>query len=207
MDVFDTGAYFSHKVPVMAASKPLLKSAVCAYAAKYLHHHKTRHLRDSDVSSTPVPASRETSSSADPLPPPPPLPPPGIPPDIDWQYQAAKHYDRALAQLRSAVQLRLFESDGSAREELFATVAVLCAYELMNAPGTAWRAHLSALPLFTSEPASATPEGDGGHFSPVTIPRAAISGPIFWALARQDLLCACTLLGSQEAAQRNVVPY
>lgn len=198
MDVFDTGAYFSHKVPLMAASKPLLKSAVCAYAAKYLQHKA--HLRESS-SATPARGhhsihSASSSSSGTAAPAPWGENALGLPADIDWQYQAAKHYDRALAQLRSAVQLRLFETDSSAREELFATVAVLCAYELMNAPGTAWRAHLSALPLFTSESASSEPEGHGnggvGHFSPVTIPRAAISGPIFWALARQDLLCACT---------------
>lgn len=182
MDVFDTGAYFSHKVPLMAASKPLLKSAVCASAAKYLHH-KTR-LRESEASAAQdhIPGASSPVARDDPA---------GIPGDVDWQYQAAKHYDRALAQLRSAVQLRHFETDGSAREELFATVAVLCAYELMNSPGTAWRAHLSVLPLFTSETGS-TPRGNGGHCSPVTIPRAAISGPIFWALARHDLLCACT---------------
>jgi hypothetical protein len=185
MDVFDTGAYFSHKVPLMAASKPLLKSAVCAYAAKYLHH-KTR-LRECEASSAAAQDHIPGASSPardDPA---------GIPGDVDWQYQAAKHYDRALAQLRSAVQLRLFETDSLAREELFATVAVLCAYELMNSPGTAWRAHLSVLPLFTSE-TGATPRGDGGQCSPVTIPKAAISGPIFWALARHDLLCACKLL-------------
>lgn len=174
MDVFDTGAYFSHKVPLMAASKPLLKSAVCAHAAKHLHHLQTRQL---DMQSPSQPHAS-------------PFNPPYIPNDVDWQYQAAKHYDRALAQLKSAVQLRRFETDGSDREELFATIAILCAYELMDAPGTAWRAHLSALPLFTSEPAS-TPEDGDFHVSPVTIPRAAISGPIFWALARQDLLCAC----------------
>lgn len=177
MDVFDTGAYFSHRVPVMATSKPLLKSAACAYAAKYLHHIQTR-LKD-----TVSPFSQSDRNDVN--------HPPYIPKDVDWQYQAAKHYDRALAHLKSAIQLRRFETNGAEREELFASIAIMCAHELMTAPGTAWRAHLSALPLFTSATPQEEEGGDILYHSPITIPRAAISGPIFWALARQDLLCAC----------------
>jgi hypothetical protein len=71
------------------------------------------------------------------------------------------------------------------KEDMLAAVAILCIYELMNAPGTAWRAHLSALPLFK-------PAEDTLHpASPIVIPRTAIQGPILWSLARQDLLCAC----------------
>ncbi|KAJ5784343.1 uncharacterized protein N7503_009555 [Penicillium pulvis] len=67
---------------------------------------------------------------------------------------------------------------------MLAAVAILCTFELMDAPGSAWRAHLSALPLFDDRSASMP-----GH-SLIVIPRTAIKGPIFWSLARQDLLCA-----------------
>ncbi|RYP43192.1 hypothetical protein DL768_010044 [Monosporascus sp. mg162] len=59
-------------------------------------------------------------------------------------------------------------------------------YELMDPPGVAWRAHLSALPLFIPHP-----DTESEAASTVTIPRNAIKGPIFWSLARQDILCAC----------------
>ena len=78
------------------------------------------------------------------------------------------------------------ETDDADKEELFASITILCTYELMDAPGTAWSAHLSALPLF-----SPTFDSESVLGSPIAIPRAAVSGPIFWSLARQDLLCSC----------------
>ncbi|KAK2691287.1 hypothetical protein QWA68_010008 [Fusarium oxysporum] len=102
----------------------------------------------------------------------------------DWRYESAKHYDEAIHHLKNAVDLCTYENSLSDREDMLAAVAILCIYELMDAPGTAWRAHLSALPLFN-------PTEDASHpASPVVIPRTAIQGPILWSLARQDLLCA-----------------
>ncbi|RFU81357.1 hypothetical protein TARUN_840, partial [Trichoderma arundinaceum] len=168
MDTFDTGAYFSHKVTVMAATKPLLKSAVCALAAKHLGHCQNNmtsgHREHLDARCTILLSLGDK---------------------VDWQYQSVKHYDRAIKHLKVAINLGAFETDDGDREELFASITILCTYELMDAPGTAWRAHLSALPLF-----SPRPESDSLLGSPITIPRAAVSGPIFWSLARQDLLCA-----------------
>ncbi|KAH7129859.1 hypothetical protein B0J13DRAFT_563430 [Dactylonectria estremocensis] len=163
MDLFDTGAYFSSKVPVIAATRPLVKSAVCALAAKHLHNsrrslksfrsrHNIPHLFDQNV---------------------------------DWHYESATYYDQAIGHLKTAVNLQRFDEDPADKEEIFAAVAILCTYELMDAPGTAWRAHLSALPLFSPEQDSSLVPS-----SPVIIPRAAIKGPIFWSLARQDFLCA-----------------
>ncbi|KAI2988360.1 transcriptional regulator family: Fungal Specific TF [Aspergillus niger] len=37
LDCFDTNAYYSIKVPVMVATRPMLKAAACALAAKHLH--------------------------------------------------------------------------------------------------------------------------------------------------------------------------
>lgn len=170
MDVFDTGAYFSQRVPVMAIKKPLLKSAACALAAKHLQHLCQR-------------PSNSSHGNPSHQWPPIPLPLQQIP---DWQYQSAKDYDRAICHLKDAVEVGGFETDVTDKEEMFAAIAILCTYELMDAPGTAWRAHLSALPLF-----SPGPEHDSAPCSPVAIPRAPITGPVFWSLARQDLLCAC----------------
>ncbi|KAI1073102.1 hypothetical protein LB507_009035 [Fusarium sp. FIESC RH6] len=150
-DIFDTGCYFSGKVPVKAATSPLLKSSICAISAKHLYRLNK---------SKPNPSSDRWLS-------------------YDWRYESAKHYDEAIHHLKTAIDLQSYENDLSEKEDMLAAVAILCIYELMNAPGTAWRAHLSALPLF---------QDTGG--SPVVIPRTAIQGPILWSLARQDLLCA-----------------
>ncbi|KAM0278099.1 hypothetical protein ACHAO9_012304 [Fusarium lateritium] len=156
-DIFDTGCYFSGKVPVKAATSPLLKSAICAISAKHLHSlrkSQTNHAQTSRWSG------------------------------YDWFYESAKHYNEAIQHLKNAVDLQTYENDLSEKEDMLAAVAILCIYELMNAPGTAWRAHLSALPLFK-------PTENVGHpASPIVIPRTAIQGPILWSLARQDLLCA-----------------
>ncbi|EKJ79602.1 hypothetical protein FPSE_00287 [Fusarium pseudograminearum CS3096] len=160
-DIFDTGCYFSGKVPVKAASSPLLKSAICAISAKHLYR-LTRNTSHS-ISS---PLSRGPWLS------------------YDWHYESAKHYDDAINHLKRAVDLQTYENDLSEKEDMLAAVAILCIYELMDAPGTAWRAHLSALPLFK-------PTEDDSNPSPtIVIPRTAIQGPILWSLARQDLLCA-----------------
>ncbi|KAI0855811.1 hypothetical protein F4860DRAFT_447028 [Xylaria cubensis] len=156
MDLFDTGAYFSSKLPVMAATRPLLKSAVCALAAKHLYRLGAS--RKSHI----VPQIIET----------------------DWRYQSARFYGQALDHLNTAIGSHHFEDASSDREELFSAVAVLCTYELMDAPSTAWKAHLSALPLFnlrTEATSAASSEAN---------PKTPISGPVFWSLARQDLLCS-----------------
>ncbi|KAF5249490.1 hypothetical protein FANTH_5183 [Fusarium anthophilum] len=157
-DIFDTGCYFSGKVPVKAATSPLLKSSMCAIAAKHLYRVNKSHLN-------PISADSRWQG-------------------YDWRYESAKHYDEAVHHLKNAVDLCTYEKNLSDKEDMLAAVAILCIYELMDAPGTAWRAHLSALPLFN-------PTEDTSHpASPVVIPRTAIQGPILWSLARQDLLCA-----------------
>lgn len=162
MDLFDTTAYFSSKVPVLAATRPLLKSAVCALSAKHLQHvYRVSTVENCKSSLLPF-ADEET-----------------------WQYQSAKNYDQALGLLKTAINRGTYNDSPSDKEEMLATVAILCLYELMDAPGTAWKAHLSALPLFNDTSASMPAQ------SSVIIPKTAIKGPIFWSLARQDLLCAC----------------
>lgn len=175
MDLFDTTAYFSSKVPVLAASRPLLKSAVCALSAKHLRHIRQT-VNDTEGCSVP---SRNNF---------------GFPmaDEETWHYQSAKHYDQALGRLKTAIDLETYVDNPTDKEEMLAAVAILCTFELMDAPGSAWRAHLGALPLFndnaTSMPAQST----------IVIPRTAIKGPIFWSLARQDLLCACKPLNTAD---------
>lgn len=186
MDLFDTGAAFSCKVPVIATTRPLLKSAVCALAARHLQH--VRHVSNNSSASQMSHGKASGFSFLD--------------RQVDWQYQSAKYYHQAIGHLKAATNYEAFETVVSDKEELFAAVAILCTYELMDAPGTAWRAHLSALPLFSPAPdPSSTP------CSPVTIPRAEIKGPIFWSLARQDLLCACKLLTtpSQDRKKKRIL--
>lgn len=171
MDLLDTTAYFSSQIPRIATRRPLLKWTLCALAAKDIGH-----IQRSSERVTSSAAARRVAQLAQ----------HNADRQIDWGYQSAKFYHQALGHLKTVMDSGAFESNAD-RDELFAAVSILCCYELMDAPGTAWKAHLSALPLFSPgpDPASGLPS------SPVTIPRTPIKGPIFWHLARQDLLCAC----------------
>ena len=176
MDLFDTGSYYSSRIPVRAKSSPLIKASICALSAK----HMSRLLpaqRDIQDSWLPKVASISDKRT------------------INWSFYSTKYYHQAIVHLRAAV--RNDEDDVDAlssvadRESVFAAVAVLSMYELMDKPGTAWRAHLSALPLFgTHEPkhlASSEPPA-------LLKPSATICRPVFWSLARQDFLCTCKAL-------------
>lgn len=168
MDLFDTTSFFSSKVPVIAATKPLLKSAVCALSAKHLVH-VCRVMGRSGANPRLIPSFI------------------GLPTlnEETWRYHSVRYYDQALGHLKVAVNLESYANNLPDKEEMLAAVAILCTFELMDAPGSAWRAHLSALPLFDDRSTSVS-----GHSS-IVIPQTAIKGPIFWSLARQDLLCAC----------------
>lgn len=154
----------------MRASKStLLKTAVCALSAKHLHRMEksgksTKYLWPAD--------GFVTSRSG----------------TIDLQFLAAEYYHQSICYLREAI--RNYELDpelpGNANRQecIFAAVAILSMYELMDNPGIAWRAHLSAIPLFSCSYV----HSNSAEFSP---PRAIIHRPVFWSLARQDFLCAC----------------
>ncbi|RYP61717.1 hypothetical protein DL769_007579 [Monosporascus sp. CRB-8-3] len=172
MDVFDTSSYFSHRVPALASKSELLKNSVCAVAAK--HQQRISDLgKNSPTCYRPITSPSESPHQ-----------------DIRREYLSAGYYQKAIERLKVAVNSLGFD-EGLVRsshppEEIFAAIAILCMYELMDAPGVAWRAHLSALPLFVPHPDT---ESEGSPT--VTIPRNTIKGPIFWSLARQDILCAC----------------
>ncbi|KAF4981438.1 hypothetical protein FZEAL_2750 [Fusarium zealandicum] len=157
-----------HWVPMIAAADRLLRSAVCAIAAKHLYR-----LCVAQEDSIELLRGHKGQKW------------PALYHNADWRYLSAKHYDEAIGRLKQAVDLREYEHGLTEKEHMLAAVTILCIYELMDAPDKAWCAHLSALPLFSpvADPVAAP-------LSPVVIPRTPIQGPIFWSLARQDLLCA-----------------
>jgi hypothetical protein len=169
MDAFDTGSYFSCRVPVRAANSPLLKAAVCALSAKHLHRMEER--GNSTKNFWPADGSLTSRSGR-----------------TDLQFFSAEYYHQAICHLREAIRNYELDPDlpGNAirQECIFAAVAILSMYELMDNPGIAWRAHLCAIPLFSCSYV----HSNSAEFSP---PRAIIHRPVFWSLARQDFLCAC----------------
>ncbi|EON68300.1 hypothetical protein W97_07558 [Coniosporium apollinis CBS 100218] len=70
-------------------------------------------------------------------------------------------------------------------EEALAAIAVLCVYELLDAPGPEWIAHMSALPLLGTAPAQIL-----DTLSPQPPPRELSKRSIFWNFVRQDYLYA-----------------
>lgn len=166
MDLFDSGAYYSRKVPIMAATGPLLRSSASALAAKHLSRHTDggkRLLRDFTAQS-----SLNTQ-------------------DIDWSYKSVEYYDQAISFLMSAARLVGEDHHETGySDEVLASVAILSMYELMDAPGPEWKTHLSALPLVDTSSFKILDAQPHIH-----IPRNLVKRSIFWNLARQDCLAAC----------------
>lgn len=176
MDLFDTGAYFSRRVPILAQSKPVLKSAICALAAKHVDR-----LRDPQASSAKntFPNERNNFQALNDS-------------SVNWKYKSVEYYDKAINSLEAAIELYRHDSDAAEMpqrfypEDITAAVAILCMYELMDSPGEAWNIHLNALPLFSSTP--------DANYLPLSVPRKALRAPVFWNLARQDYLSARKLI-------------
>lgn len=168
MDLFDTTAYFARKVPILAATRPLLELAVCALSAKYLARNAL-----SQTPSLCLTGSNATPSSS----------------QIDWKYKSVEYYDKAIGLLMKAARL---ENEGQQplrrgyHDEILAAIAILSTYELMDAPSPEWKAHLSALPLL-----------DISQFDVLNprlhadMSRTITNRSIFWNFARQDYLSAC----------------
>ncbi|GLA04092.1 hypothetical protein AnigIFM60653_004130 [Aspergillus niger] len=165
LDCFDTNAYYSIKVPVMVATRPMLKAAACALAAKHLHRmcqgDARRMLQLAHLRNSPLQWAVR---------------------GVDLKYESVRLYDEAIRYLKDAIRL---EIPNSRRDEMFAVVAILCMYELIDAPSTEWRAHLSALPFLYC--------GTVDDFSSTSsLPNSLlhISRSVFWSLVRQDCLSA-----------------
>ncbi|PYH88716.1 hypothetical protein BO71DRAFT_488552 [Aspergillus ellipticus CBS 707.79] len=122
MDSFDSSsAYFSIRVPILAATRPMLKASVCSLAAKHLHR----------LASQPTASQPHRSPLG------------WIAEDIDGKFQSVNFYDQTLTYLKEALGSEAADVETatalSRREEMFAVIAILCITE--------WRAHLSALPF------------------------------------------------------------
>lgn len=165
MDLFDTSAYYANVVPIRATCSPLLKSSICALSAKHMHR-----CRGADGITYNLPMAPFDVEK------------------INWLAYSTEYYHDAIGHLQAAVRNAKIGPDSSStdreRECIFTAIAILSTYELIDQPGIAWRAHLSALPLFgpSSNPETAASVEE----QPLTICR-----PVFWSLARQDFLCAC----------------
>ncbi|RAK72707.1 uncharacterized protein BO72DRAFT_480797 [Aspergillus fijiensis CBS 313.89] len=149
----------------MAATRPMLRAAACALAAKHLH----RLCQGDSVRISQLPHLRKSPLQ-------------WIIRAIDWKYESVRLYDQAIHHLKEAIAL---EIPDDRREEMFAVVAILGTYELSDAPSTEWRAHLSALPYLYC--------GSSDAFgSTETLPDSLlhISRSVFWSLYRQDCLSA-----------------
>lgn len=167
MDVFDTSVYFSQKVPLRASRSELLKFAIYAISAKHLYRIGG-------------PRSAPTSDERNPRPR---LKKP------DWKYLSVHYYDKAINLLKSSIDslgsALEYHVSSASKDEACAVVTILCQYELMDAPGRTWSAHLSAIPLCMPGASPENVEGAG------VAPQMTIQPSIFWSLARQDILCAC----------------
>ncbi|EHA18724.1 hypothetical protein ASPNIDRAFT_140060, partial [Aspergillus niger ATCC 1015] len=167
LDCFDSDAYYSAKIPVMVATQPMLKAATCALAAKHLHRicrgDPTRILQLPHMRNSPLQWTIR---------------------EMDCRYESVRFYDQTIHYLKAAI---LLEIPDNQREEIFAVVAILCMYELIDAPSTEWRAHLSALPfLYCGTP------GELSKSPTSALPNSLmhISRSVFWSLVRQDCLSA-----------------
>ena len=168
MDLFDTGAYFARKVPILAASRPLLRAAACAIAARHFARNNTPNLT---MYQRGYGLALEYCT-------------------IDWAYKSAEYYDQAIGLLMEAA-CREEEQQGLTRkktrsDEIVAAIAILSMYELMDAPGPEWKAHLSALPLLDISSFKVS-----GPQSQIHPHRSITRRSIFWSFARQDCLAAC----------------
>ncbi|MCJ1271014.1 hypothetical protein MMC22_010913 [Lobaria immixta] len=211
MDLFDLDSYFSSYVPIKALSNPLIKCAVCAYAAKHLSR-----VKDSKAviaSFWTQQAGVETWSSDVP---------------VDWALEGAKWYDKAISLLVEALQQEkddtpsepgvvecAWKESGSAdgsrsgpsakatshhsrlsSDELLTATAILSVYEFLDASGAAWARHLNG----TKSLLDITEVGlmpfempmTSGSFHSPSLPKelSRARKAIFWNFARQDALAA-----------------
>lgn len=181
LDLYFSEPYFQHDVPRKALTNPLLKYAVCAYAAKHLHRtrkSKTRyHLPLMGSESTRPWYDSET---------------------LDWAWYDARYYAQAITLLRENLGRSQSSDDeasmpgtpgvacnvGGITDEVLAAMTILCCYEYMSASDTDWLRHLSGTMLLLD----LQKDREKWHMS--SYPSRARRS-IFWNFARQDLYAAC----------------
>lgn len=173
MDSFASSAYFSTKVSLLAATRPLLMASVSSLAAKHLHRlcHESTSLPTSKLPYLTKSRLQWTQGN------------------IDWKHQSMRFYDQAIHYLKEATLSQPGDGESmtspSRREEMFAAVVILCTCELLDAPISGYKAHFNALPLLYSELSNGASPG-----SLYPEPLLHIPWLVFWSLARQDCLSA-----------------
>ena len=191
-----------------ALACPLLKSALCAYAAKQLARVRGCKAIWGGVVSAQARMENWPETGT-----------------IDWNYQAAKYYEKAIQELikslqkdagsdsagdaapslisrhdsadsggRSVSSPQMRSSSDPDSEDAFAATAILAVYEFVSASGFAWNRHLNgARSLLKMGELSSVPEQQGFASCALTHPLKLSRSrrAIFWNFARQDYLAGC----------------
>lgn len=217
MDLFDLGTYFGSYAPVRALNNPLLKYAICAFAAKQLGLVKVKKAPAggacSNQSALVAWAEKDKRDG--------------------WYWVGAKYYDKAIQLLMKELQrdegppplstpeafgqwqaaelcednenprkrrrryLDSHISNGVHSDEVLAATAILSVYEFLDATGPAWNRHLSGVKslLDVAEvgvlPLEQRPLADPAFPAPKRSGLSKARKAIFWNFARQDYLAAC----------------
>jgi hypothetical protein len=188
LDLYFLEPHFQQDVPQKALTHPLLKHAVCAYAAKHLHRTKNSSARRI----LPLMGSEGAKPWYDSK-------------DVDFAWHSAKHYTLAITILRETIQQSALPGEavkspedllmqqraasaGVITDEVMAAMAILGCYEYMSASDAEWLRHLSGTMLLLQLQKSG--ENWGNAFQPSRAKRS-----IFWNYARQDLYGAFILGG------------
>lgn len=178
MDLFDATNFFSTQVSTIAASQPIILTAACALAAK--HVSQLRAPRSGWLDGSMAGACLHNSLL--------------VSGDSNWDYESVRFYDAAIKQTKQALSGNTSDpvpgSENSSSEDVLAVVAILSMYELMDAPGLEWRAHLGALPLLDEPPVVTSSFSPGAS----TRTKALARNSLFWTFARQDVMSACKLV-------------
>ncbi|KAI1141651.1 hypothetical protein F5Y05DRAFT_373331 [Hypoxylon sp. FL0543] len=197
LDLYFLGAYFEHEVPLKALSHPLLKCAVCAYAAKHL----SRTRRKTDSPRSPLRHSQVATTTTWPN-----------SDAVNWAWHGARYYAEAIKLLREALDRpgnvvattqysqaspesssSLQSEDQSAvyarvSDETLAAMAILCNFEYMSASDVEWTHHLNGTLLVSDLHRT-------GLVSLMESPPSKARKAIFWNLFRQDVYAAFILEG------------
>lgn len=175
MDLFDENSFFSGQIPMLAASRNIIRAAAYALSAKHISQLVDSQPYQSHCSIARAGIHRSLLDLK----------------HNDLRYRSVHFYDAAIKQIKTAVSRETLEATSDdetlSSEEILAVVAILSMYELMDAPGVEWRAHLGALPLL-DETTSATP---GPTTSTLPLLKLLARKSLFWIFARQDVMSAC----------------
>lgn len=162
-------AFFTFRMPRLAAISPLLRDAICALSAKHISRLVQQRLWRSDLTVRWLDNQYWRTNLW----------------KQNWHYKSVAYYNEAIKLLKSAIV------DTHISTELLAAIAILCMYEILETIGSDWGIHLSAIPLL------GTRSTEMSHYtSDSAIPTRMSDRSIFWNFVRQDLLFACEFFGN-----------